>query len=59
VADLAVIDPEFEYILKEEDILSRSKNTPFLGKKLKGRNTLTISEGQIVWSRDSKYIGCR
>ena len=59
VADLAVIDPECEYILKEEDILSKSKNTPFLGKKLKGRNTLTISEGQIVWSRDSKYIGCR
>lgn len=49
-ADLAIIDPEKEYILKEEDIISRSKNTPFIGKKFKGRNTLTIVEGQIVWS---------
>jgi len=59
VADLAIIDPECEYILKEEDILSKSRNTPFIGKKLKGRNMLTIFEGQIVWSRDSKHIGCR
>ncbi|MFC1820813.1 dihydroorotase, partial [Thermodesulfobacteriota bacterium] len=28
VADLAVIDPEQEYVLKEEDIQSKSKNTP-------------------------------
>lgn len=59
VADLAIIDPEYEYILKEADILSKSRNTPFIGKKLKGRNMLTIFEGQIVWSRDSKHIGCR
>ena len=59
IADLAVIDPEFEYTLKEEDIMSKSKNTPFIGKRLKGRNILTIAEGQIVWSRDSKHIGCR
>jgi len=59
IADLAVIDPEFEYTLHEEDIISKGKNTPFIGKKLRGRNILTITEGQIVWSRDSKNIGCR
>ena len=54
-ADLAVIDPEEEYILNEEDILSKSKNSPFIGKTLKGRNIFTMVEGKIVWSRDSKY----
>jgi dihydroorotase len=56
VADLAIIDPEWEFILKEEDILSRSKNTPFIGMTLMGRNTLTMVEGQIVWSGDSAHI---
>jgi dihydroorotase len=50
IADLAVIDPGYEYIFKEEDILSKSKNSPFIGKTLKGKNTLTIVEGRIVWS---------
>ena len=50
-ADLAIIDPEQEYNLKEKDIMSKSKNSPFIGKKLKGRNFLTMVEGRIVWSR--------
>ena len=52
-ADLAIIDPEDEYILRAEDILSRSKNSPFIDKSLKGRNILTMSEGRIVWSREA------
>ena len=48
-ADLAIIDPEYEYVLKSEDIQSKSKNSPFIGKPLKGRNTLTMIEGRIVW----------
>ena len=40
-----------EYILKEEDLLSKSKNSPFLGKALKGRNELTMIAGKIVWER--------
>ena len=55
-ADLAIIDPEQEYILKEEDIISKSKNSPFIGRTLKGRNILTMVEGRIVWSREAKYF---
>jgi dihydroorotase len=50
-ADLSIIDPKEEYILKEEDIISKSKNSPFIGKTLKGRNILTMVEGRIVWPR--------
>ena len=57
-ADLSVFDPDEEYILKKEDILSKSKNSPFIGTTLKGRNIFTMVEGKIVWSRDCKYSGC-
>jgi dihydroorotase len=52
VADLVIIDPEYEYTLRAKDILSKSKNSPFIGKSLKGRNMLTMVEGRIVWSRE-------
>lgn len=52
IADVAVVDPAFEYVLNEEDIISKSKNSPFIGKKIKGRNELTIMGGKIVWERD-------
>ena len=50
-ADLAIIDPDFEYILNAKDIHSKSKNTPFLGQRLQGRNCLTMIRGRIVWNR--------
>ncbi len=46
-ADIAIIDPDHEYVLKEEYIFSKSKNTPLLGKKLKGIVRFTIVEGKI------------
>ncbi|RPI78135.1 MAG: dihydroorotase [Desulfobacteraceae bacterium] len=49
-ADLAIIDPNFEYVLNTEAIHSKSKNTPFLGQKLQGRNCLTMVQGKIVWN---------
>ncbi|MBW1804845.1 MAG: dihydroorotase [Deltaproteobacteria bacterium] len=50
-ADLAIVDPECEYVLSKDDLLSKSKNSPFIGKRLKGRNTLTMVDGRIVWER--------
>jgi dihydroorotase len=52
-ADLALIDPGYEYVMKEEDILSKSKNSPFIGKTLKGRNELSMVGGKIVWERNA------
>lgn len=50
-ADLVIIDPDFEFILRKEDLHSKSKNSPFIGKPLKGRNMLTMIGGRIVWER--------
>ncbi|HOP47561.1 MAG TPA: dihydroorotase [Desulfobacteraceae bacterium] len=48
-ADLAIVDPQHEYVLRKEDIVSKSSNTPFIGKTLKGRNKMTMVKGKIVF----------
>ena len=35
-ANIVIIDPNKEFVFKEEDILSKSKNSPFINMKLKG-----------------------
>lgn len=57
-ADLAIIDTECEYVLKAEEIQSKSKNSPFIGRCLKGRNILTMCGGRIVWNRQTEDPGC-
>ncbi len=48
-ADLTVVDPELEYVLEKDKIVSKSKNTPLLGKRLRGKALLTMVGGRIVW----------
>lgn len=47
-ANLTLFDPDAEYIFKENDILSKSKNSAFLGKKLKGKSYGIISNNKLV-----------
>ncbi len=49
MADIAIINPDEEYVFTEADIKSKSKNTPFIGKKLKGRIKYTLVNGKIVY----------
>ena len=48
-ADITVIDPNLEWTVAPEKFLSKSRNTPFAGMRLKGRAVLTIVAGQIVF----------
>ncbi len=50
-ADITVFDPDVEWVYRKEDILSKSKNSPFIGRKMKGRVVTTIYKGRIVFSR--------
>ncbi|MBC7774505.1 MAG: dihydroorotase [Phycisphaerae bacterium] len=36
-AELTVFDPDAEWVLEEKDILSKSRNTPFIGQKFIGK----------------------
>ncbi|MBM4388189.1 MAG: amidohydrolase family protein, partial [Deltaproteobacteria bacterium] len=55
-AALTVIDPSLERVISLENIVSKSKNSPFLGKRLKGFPVLTIFSGRITYQaeRESK-----
>lgn len=52
IADITVFDPNKEYVYNKEDIVSKSKNTPFIGKKLKGEVRYTIVNGNVVYKRE-------
>lgn len=52
-ADIAVIDLNYEWVVNVQEFASKSKNSPFHGRKVKGRCLLTIVRGKIVYSLDS------
>lgn len=45
-ADLTLFDPDHGYVLTKEHLRSRSSNTPFLGKELKGRVVGILNKGR-------------
>jgi dihydroorotase len=46
--DITVIDPNLEWTVDPAKFISMSRNTPFAGRKLKGRAVSTIVSGEIV-----------
>lgn len=48
-ADIAIFDPNEEWVVEPEKLHSKSKNTCFKGMKLKGRVKMTIMDGNIVY----------
>jgi len=50
-ADLTLFDPESEWTVLPSEFLSRARNTPFAGWRLKGRVDATFVAGRIVFRR--------
>lgn len=48
-ADLTIFDPNKEYVYTKDMIVSKSKNSPFIDEKLKGKVMYTIVGGRIVY----------
>lgn len=51
-ADVTIIDPEAEYVIDSMTFLSKGKNTPFNGRKVKGLVKATICDGRIAYIQD-------
>ena len=47
-ADVTIFDPKLEWKVEKDKLESKSKNSPFLGWKMKGRATEVICEGRMV-----------
>jgi dihydroorotase len=46
-ADITIIDPEQEFLYTEDQVVSKSRNTPFLGWRMQGRAVLTMVGGEV------------
>ena len=49
-ADIAIFDLETEVMI-EDNFVSKSNNTPFIGEKVKGEAIYTLVDGQTVWHK--------
>jgi dihydroorotase len=48
-ADVTVFDPEARWRLGEDAILSKSRNSPWLGSELRGLVRATVIAGEVKW----------
>ena len=55
IADITIFDPNEEYIYTKDMIVSKSKNSPFIGKKLKGKVKYTIVSGKVVYDEKEGF----
>ena len=49
VADMCLVDADEEWVLDKATMLSNGRNTPFAGRKFKGRVRWTLLGGRIVY----------
>jgi len=50
-ADVVILDPEAKWVVDPSRFHSKSRNTPFGGRRLTGRAELTIVRGRVVYER--------
>lgn len=56
-ANLCLFDPRIEWTYEAAHGFSKSKNTPFNGRKLRGKNVLTIYQGKVVYDDAAQARG--
>lgn len=49
-ADLTIFDADEEWTVDPEQFASKGKNTPFAGRRVKGKVKYTIAAGQVIYS---------
>lgn len=54
IADIAIIDIENPHLYTEDEILSKGKNSPFIGNSYYGFPICTLVNGQIVYKKNKE-----
>jgi dihydroorotase len=54
-ADVVIFDPDAEWVVNTDEFVSKGKNTPLAGQKLKGKVVITIYGGAVVY-RDKGFL---
>lgn len=55
-ADLTVIDPELQFSYEPDSVVSKSRNSPFLGWQMQGRAVLTLLAGRPTFQAPGQSI---
>ena len=58
-ADLTLVDLSDEWILREDSLVSRSSNSPYLGQKLTARIVGTMVGGELIYNGLGAKFGAR
>lgn len=48
-ADVVILDPKAEYVIDAKKFVSKGRNTPFNGRKVRGKIVATICSGAVVY----------
>ncbi|MDP6102417.1 MAG: dihydroorotase, partial [Dehalococcoidia bacterium] len=56
-ADVTIFDPEAEWVVDTTKFVSKGKNTPLEGVRLKGRVVFTIVNGRVVYEDEAVKVG--
>ncbi len=48
-ADVTLFDPKRRYVYEEADIVSKSKNSPYIGMELEGKVIMTLRDGIVMY----------
>jgi dihydroorotase len=54
VADITIINPSVEWTIDAQQFRSKSRNSPFHGRKVRGRAEATIVRGQVRFERNGQ-----
>ncbi|MGN0374194.1 MAG: dihydroorotase [Butyrivibrio sp.] len=52
IADITVMDPDREFIIDRKEFVSKGHNTPFDGRRVRGRVIMTFVKGKIVYREE-------